>query len=68
VEKEDLSNGCQNLKRKFGANHAFSEIIERNFGRKYHTFCVFKSFLELPLLLRLSQKNAWLPTFFNRQR
>jgi len=34
VEKEDLSKGFQNPKRKLGVTMHFSEIIEFKFGKK----------------------------------
>jgi len=45
VEKEDLSKGYQNPKRKLGGSHTFSEIIELKFGKKLpYILCILTLF------------------------
>jgi len=45
VEKEDLSKGYQNPKRKLGVTTHFSEIIELKFGNKLpYILCILTLF------------------------
>jgi len=45
VEKEDLSKGYQNPKRKLGVTMHFSEIIELEFAKKLpYILCILELF------------------------
>jgi len=48
VEKEDLSKGYQNRKRKLGVTMHFSEIIELKLGKKLpYILCILRLFYRL---------------------